>query len=781
MSGSIAKALETHVLVDEEMGEIEVILEPDDVEAELEALAEEAAREVANALPHDANLVLAMDDAQMTGLSAKVITMFDEDDRSRADWKEIYNRSLRLLGIKEEIRTSPWPNACGVVHPMITEAVIRFQSTTIMDMFPISGPYKAVVRGPKTDELTQAAERLKTEMNWITTRMMPEYRTEVEQGLWRLGTAGMSFRKVWMDPFKRRPVASTIAAEDIVVPYGAAHIYSSPRVTHIIKLHRAEVDRLMASGHWFEHDLPDVFPEYSDSEQKEGEQLGLEPTNTYDPRFTFYEMQIDLDLPGFEHIDDNGVADGLPMPYIITVEKSSQKVMAVRRNWREGDPTFSRINHYTAMCYIPGWGFYGIGLLALMAGLARGATSSLRQLVDAGTLNNLPAGFKGKGLRTRNDNTPLRPGEFRDVEIYGGKIADHLYQMNTKEPSAVLAGLMEKMVEEGRRLGAIAELPVKTGEMPVGTIVALIEHQTKPQSAVQARIYASFTSELEMIYDLRKEMGGGYLCPDLAGHDFEADARLPIGLVPVADPTAASSSIRILQAQAITELAARAPTMYDQRSVHHAMLVALGVGDVDTMLPDKTRVMPMDPIAENMALINGQPVRAGQDQDHKAHLRAHMAMMQDPRMAAVIGQNPQAQMIQAQVAAHMAEHAAFLHREQVLANLGFPIPSGQLPAGMENMLAPLIADAADRAAIEGQAKAAQQKNEEATQDPIVQLQAKDLEIREQAMKNRFTVDMEKVRLEAKKIGAKTATDAMKVQNDQRMAGAQIVEKFLSKR
>jgi hypothetical protein len=777
MSGIVSGIVVEEPVVEFEA--IEVELAP--VEDMLEELVEQAVEDVGRSLPHNANLMLAITDEQyLASLGSQIIDYYEADDRSRVDWKDAYTEALKLLGLKNEKRTFPWPNACGVFHPMITEAIIRFQSTTIMDMFPLTGPCKAKVIGRETDALSDIAERLKTEMNYVTTKVMPEYRTEVEQGLWRLGIAGMVFRKVWFDPVKRRPVAQTIAAEDVVVPFGTSHLHAAPRITHVLRLHRQEVDRMIASGFWYEQDLPEPEPVYSEREEKEGEQQGITPTYEYDDRYTFYEMQIDLNLKGFEHMDEHGVVDELPLPYVVTVERSTKKIMAIRRNWAEGDETYTRLRNMVAVCYIPGWGFYGIGLLNLLSGLAKGATSILRQTIDAGTLANLPAGFKGKGFRVRGDSTPLRPGEFRDIELYSGRIADNIYQLNTKEPSATLVGLMGSLIEEGRRLGAIAELPTKTGEMPVGTIVAMIEHQTKPQSAVQARVYSAFSEELEMIRDILVKSGYQYRSPGLQAYDFVADNQAPVEIVPIADPGAASSAVRILQAQAVVDLASKNPNMYDQPYVHKAMLKAIGIGDVEAMLPDKDRVAAADPLTENMNIMNLKPVKASVEQDHKAHIKAHMALTEDPRMAMIIGQSPNAQQIVAAISSHLAEHAAFLHRDEVLQKLGFPVPMGPMPAEIERRIAPLVAEAASRAAQASKAQAAQQQAQQQAQDPVVQLQQAELELRKQKIEKDYEVDMANVRIKAQKVGADIATNAAKVGDARKEAGARIVSDILSR-
>lgn len=774
---SIEKAMipvSGETLVAEEF-EIEI-----DIEGQIEEVVEDAMREAGKALPHGANLVLGIQDENyLTKIAHDLIATVEADLRSRQDWEHAYKDGLRLLGLKEERRSVPWENACGVIHPMITEAVIRFQANTIMEMFPLTGPCKAKVIGDTTEPLEDAARRLQLEFNHILTKGMPEYRTEVEQGLWRLGTAGMVFRKVWIDHFRSRVRAESIPAEDIIVPFGVSHLRSSPRYAHVLRLHKDDVDRHMASGWWFGADLPETTAEYTELAEEEARQQGISATMEYDPRYTIYEMATNLDLQGFEHEGPDGKPDGIELPYIVTVEKQSMRVLAIRRNWAEGDNGYNRLSNVVSYCYIPGWGFYGIGLLTLLAGVARAVTSILRQLVDAGTLANLPAGFKGKGFRTRNDSQPLRPGEFRDVEIFAGKISDHIFQMKLGEPSPTLAGLMEKLTEEGRRLGAIAELPTKVGEMPVGTIVAMIDHATKPQSAVAARVYAAFSEELDMIKAILVGARHEYTCPANKGHNFLADAALPVAIVPVADPGAASSAVRALQAQAAVELASRNPQMYDLPAVHRSMLRAMGVADADAMIPNTRDIPPADPIAENMAIMTGKPVRAGLEQDHNAHIQAHMAMIQDPRMAAIIGQSPNAQTIQSALASHLAEHGAFLHRAEVLRMLGFSLPMGPLPQEVEERLAPLIADAANRSADAGKAKAQEEQAQQQEQDPVVQLQRGDLALRQEKINRDFIIDMEKLKLEARKVGASIATDATKAQTERMKVGADVIERAIT--
>ncbi|UMO75977.1 hypothetical protein [Planktothrix phage Pra-JY27] len=766
---SIDKALtpypEPDAPLDVSMVEIEV-LTPEEIAEQIAAeAAEQTMEEVRQGLPHGANLVLGMDESALATLAGQIIDFYESDDRSRMEWKETYRKSLDLLGLKVEERSTPWKGACGVVHPMVTEALIRFQSNAIMEMFPVGGPFAAQADGAADGEMVEASRRLAREFNYIATKEMPEYRTEVEQGLWRMALAGIGFRKVWYDPTKGRPVAETIPAEDIVVPFHASHIYSSPRLTHIIRKDRNEADKLFASGFWIDPDLPDPEPHVTETETAEGEQTGIVYTHEFDGRYEFLEMQVDLDLPGFEHRDESGAATGLPLPYVVTVERQTRKIVSIRRNWRQGDPSRARMRHITAMCYIPGWGFYGIGLLALMAGLASASTSILRQTVDSGTLANLPAGFKGKGMRVKNSDVPLKPGEFRDVELFAGKIAENIYQVRFPEPSQTLVGLMGSLVEEGRRIGSIAELPTKTGEMPVGTIIAMIEHQSRPQSAVQARIHAAFAEELDMIRDIVVANRREYRAPGNRGYNFDADISMPIVIKPVSDPNATTSAVRILQAQAAVEVASKNPAIYDQPYVHRAMLRAMGVGDADAMVPDRTRTAPADPLTENMALLNNSPVRAGIAQDHKAHIRAHMALLEDPRMAQIIGQNPNAQTIQAAIAAHLAEHAAFLHREEVLRMLGVNLPAGPLPPEMEERIAPLVAEGAMRAAQAGQALASQQQAQQQAEDPVLQLQKAEIDLRREKMARDFLVDWETLKLKARESGAKMAADAEKARRD----------------
>jgi hypothetical protein len=654
---------------------------------------------------------------------------FESDSRSREDWEDTYKKGLDLLGLKIEDRSSPWPGACGVFHPILSEAAVRFQSQAIMETFPAGGPVKTKIVGRITPERERQALRVKNDLNYILTEKMSEYRNEHERMLFALPLAGAAFKKVYYDPTLGRPASIYVPAEDFVAPYGASDLQTANRYTHIMRKHPNEIRKLQVMGFYRDVDLSQPVPDRNEIQRTKDKLAGEEQIDT-DDRHMLLEMHIDLDLPGYEDVGKDGEPTGIALPYVVTVERSTGVILSIYRNWKQDDEFKLKRQHFVQYGYIPGFGFYPFGLIHLVGGIAKSATSILRQLVDAGTLANLPAGLKSRGLRIKGDSTPLMPGEFRDVDISSGAIKDNITFLPYKEPSQVLAGLLGTLVEEGRRFASIADLQIGDANQsaPVGTTLALMERAMKVMSAVQARLHASMKHELDLLVDIiRVHMRGNYEYETDMGATRTDDYDGRIDVIPVTDPNAASLSQRVVQYQAALQLAQQAPQMYDLPELHRQMLTVLGIQDPGKIIPSTDEKKPMDPVSENMAILSGKPVKAFLYQDHEAHIKVHMAAMQDPKILQLVGQSPQASAIQAAAMAHIAEHIGFQYRREIENQLGveLPPPDEHLPEDIEVALSKLIADAAGKLLQKDQAEAQMQEIQQKMQDPVVQAQMQD--------------------------------------------------------
>lgn len=734
-------ALDAGALVDMKTGEITPLAL---------ALMEEAK---AVELPHDGNLAEVMDDDDLQRIAGELLEAYDNDISSRKDWEETFADGLKLLGLKFEERNEPWEGACGVFHPLLTEAVVRFQSEAIMETFPAQGPVRTKILGKDTREKREAAARVQEDMNYQLTEVMTEYRGEHEKLLWNLPITGSAFKKVYFDPSKDRQVSLFVPAEDVILPYGVSEITSCFRMTHRMRRTKNELLRMMDSGFYREVELGDPANELDDIQKKKDEETGF--NNTNDERYTVLEMLVELDLPGFEHTTDDGSTTGIGLPYVVTILKDNNKILSVRRNWLEGDINYQARQHFVHYQYIPGFGAYGFGLIHLVGGAADGATSILRQLVDAGTLSNLPGGFKTKGMRVKGEDTPIGPGEFRDVDVAAGTLKENIVPLPYKEPSQALLVLLDKIVDEARRFAATADLKVSdmSAQAPVGTTLAVLERQLKIMSAVQARMHFALKQELKLIAGIiRDNLAANPVYDyDPEGEDGPrakpADYQM-VDIIPVSDPNAATMSQRIVQYQAAIQLASTAPNIYDMQYLHRQMLEVLGVKNTEKIIPMPEDAKPMDPIAENMNVLRGKPLKAFVYQDHQAHLMAHTAFMQDPMVMQSIGQNPQAQQMMAGLLAHMAEHTAFAYRLAVEQQLGVPLPpldeEDNVPISPddEKSLAPLIAQAAQQVALKNQQMMAQQQAQQAAQDPTLALEAKELAIKEMEV-NRKEIDSQR--------------------------------------
>ena len=713
-------------------------------------------------LPHakgdfDENLAEAMDEGDLQLLASELIDLVEADIQSRKDWVDMYVKGLEVLGMNYEERTEPWNGACGVFSTILTEAAIRFQSETITESFPAQGPVKTQIIGEDTPETNEAAERVRDDMNYELTEVMTEYRPEHERMLYNLGLAGAAFKKVYVDPGLDRQVSMFVPAEEIIIPYGASSAQTAERVTHIMRKTKNDVRKLQVAGFYRDVDLGEPDNVHTDVEKKKAEGQGYSLND--DDRYQILEIHVDYDMPGYED------KDGVARPYVVTIDKNTTEVLAIRRNWDEDDKTKQKRQHFVQYTYVPGFGAYGLGLIHLIGGYARAGTSLIRQLVDAGTLSNLPGGMKARGLRVKGDDTPIAPGEFRDVDVASGTIRDNIMALPYKEPSQVLLALLNQITEEGRRLGSIADLNISDmgANAPVGTTLALLERQLKTMSAVQARVHYSMKQEFKLLKALIRDYTPEDYNYKPVGGDRKAkkaDYDL-VEILPVSDPNSSTMAQRIMQYQAVTQLSAQAPNIYDLPYLHRQMIEVLGVKNAEKIVPVEDDQTPRDPISENMAFLKGKPTKAFIYQDHAAHIAVHTSFMQDPMIAQQMGQNPMAQQMQAAIQAHIAEHLGFAYRTQIEERLGapLPVPDVELAPQLEVELSRAVAQAAQQLLAMNKAQAAQQQAQQQMQDPIIQMQMQELEIKKvetEAKVRKIDADIalnrEKLTMEADKGG-----------------------------
>ena len=711
----------------------------------------------------DANLAEEMDAGTLSSIAEDLDDMLTADINSRKDWADTFVKGLEVLGLKYEERTEPWSGACGVFSPLLAEAAIRFQSETIMETFPSAGPVKTEIMGAVTKLKEEAAERVRMDMNYTLTEKMIEYRSEHERLLFNLGLAGSGFKKLYPDPSLDRPVAMFVPAEELIMPYGASQIETAERVTHLMRKTKNDVKKLQVAGFYRDVELGDPVNISTDIEKKKAEEQGYSITQD-DDRYQFAEMHIDYDVPGYED------PDGIARPYVITYERGTNEVVAIRRNWNEEDPLKLKRQHFVQYNYIPGFGVYGMGLIHIIGGYARAGTSILRQLVDAGTLSNLPGGLKSRGARIKGDDTPIAPGEFRDVDVPSGAIKDNIMSLPYKEPSQVLSGLLDKIMDDGRRLGAISDMKISdmSAQAPVGTTLALLERQLKTMGAVQARVHYSMKQEFKLLKEIIRDFTPdeyGYEPDYSENRDIKKSDYDMVEVIPVSDPNSSTMAQRIMQYQAVLQLAQGAPQIYDLPVLHRQMIEVLGVKNADKLVPVEDDEKPRDPVSENMAVIKGKPVKAFIYQDHDAHIATHTSFMKDPMIAQQMGQNPQAQMLFASMQAHIAEHLGFSYRRQIEERLGvsMPAPDTELPPEMEVQLSRLVAQASQQLLQIHQGQAAQQQAQQAAQDPLVQLQQAELQIKQQEVKRKAQKDAADLQLAQEKLGIDR--DKVQVQKD----------------
>jgi len=767
---------------DDMEGAIEIeIVNPESVSVEAggETLMEFDEDGLEGIIPHDANLAEYIEDRDLDILSSELIGYFRSDKESRSDWERSYIEGLDLLGLKHEERSMPWDGACGVFHPLLTESVIRFQSQAIQEIFPASGPVKTSVVGKIDDEKQKQANRVQDYLNYLLTEKMTEYRSETERMLFSLPLAGSAFRKVYYDPNMGRPCSMFVPAEDFVVSYGASDLETCERATHIMKKSPNDVRKLQVSGFYLDVDLSTASSAGSDDRVKEkyDELTGDSSSYETDSRYTILEMMVDLDLPGFEDTF-RGEETGIQLPYIVSIELSSRSILAIRRNYYEDDPQKMKRQHYVHYQYMPGLGFYGFGLIHMIGGLAKSATSLLRQLVDSGTLANLPGGLKARGLRIKGDDTPIMPGEFRDVDVPGGTIRDNISFLPYKEPSSVLYQLMGDIVEEGRRFASAADVKVAdmNAEAPVGTTLAILERSMKVMSAVQARLHASMRAELRLLSNIVKDFGPEAYPYEEEGQELtQQDFDSRVDVIPVSDPNAGTMAQRIMQYQAALQLAAQAPEMYDMPLLHRQMLEILNIRDADRIVPLEDEIPPTDPVSENMEIMNGKPVRAYIYQDHDAHIKVHMSFVQDPTILEIMSKSPNAQKAFNAMAAHIQEHLAFKYRLEIEKELGvqLPPPGEPLPEDIELRISRLVAVAAEQLLGKNQqmqqAKMAQQQ----MQDPVIQMQQRELQIKELEAQTKAQAEMAKINLDMQKAVDKSQLEREKLNLQERTEEAKI--------
>lgn len=741
------------------------------------------------------NLAEHIDEDVLETLAGDLLGEIEDDISARKDWMQTYVDGLELLGMKLEERSEPWEGACGVYHPLLSEALVKFQSETIMETFPAAGPVKTQIIGKETPQKRKAAERVRDDMNYQLTDVMKEYRPEHERMLWGLGLSGNAFKKVYFDPALDRQVSIFVPAEDVIVPYGASNLEAAERVTHVMRKTKNEVRKLQVAGFYRDVDLPEPTNTLDDVEKKIAEKMGFRATS--DDRYKLYETQVFLDLEGFEDKDEDGEPTGIALPYIVTIDKSSGMVLAIRRNWEPDDEGCQKRNHMVHYGYIPGFGFYCFGLIHLIGAYAKSGTSILRQLVDAGTLANLPGGLKSKGMRTKGDDTPIAPGEWRDVDVASGTIRDNILPLPYKEPSQVLSGLMDKIIDEGRRFASAADLQVSdmSANSPVGTTLAILERTLKIMSAVQARIHYAMKEEFRLL----KRIIADYTPEDYSYDPVEGSRRAKksdydnVEVIPVSDPNAATMSQKVVQYQAVMQMAQQSPQIYDQVELNRQMLEVLGIKNIGKLIPGAEDQKPKDPVSENMAVLNNKPVKAFVYQDHEAHIAVHTSAMQDPKIAQIVGQNPQAQMMMAAMMAHINEHVAFQYRKDIEEQLGIPLPKmdEELEPEMEQEISRAMAMAAIKLLEKDSAEVQQKQAQQMQQDPLIQMQQQELQLKAQEVQikqQKLQIDaatkadqleIEKSRIEAQKeiagmqVGAKAQKDKMELEAKHELEGLRI--------
>jgi hypothetical protein len=755
------------------------IEDPESVRIGIDGLEIELTPKKETADDFDANLAEYLSESELTQICGDLLGDVESDVASRKDWMQTYTDGIELLGMKLEERSEPWEGACGVYHPLLSEALVKFQAETVMETLPPAGPVKTVIVGKETPEVMAAADRVQKDMNYQITEKMPEFRPEHERMCWGLGLSGNAFKKVYYDPSLGRQVSLFVPAEDLIVPYGATDLQSAERVTHVMRKTENELRKLQFAGFYRDIPLGDPVSSFDEVEKKIAEKMGFQASS--DDRYKILEIQVNLDIPGHEDVDEDGEPTGIALPYIVTIEKGTQNVLAIRRNWRPEDETKQKRNHFVHYGYVPGFGFYCFGLIHLVGAFAKSGTSLIRQLVDAGTLSNLPGGFKTRGLRVKGDDTPISPGEFRDVDVPSGVLKDNILPLPYKEPSQVLYSLLGTIVEEGRRFASASDMKIAdmSANTPVGTTLAILERTLKVMSAVQARVHYSLKQELKLLKGIIRDYTPDEYSyqPDIGTRFAKQSDYDNCDVIPVSDPNAATMSQKVVQYQAVLQLAQQAPQLYDMGQLHRQMLEVLGIKNAKKLVKIEDDQMPEDPVTENMNIINMKPVKAFMYQDHQAHITVHMNAMKDPKMAALIGQNPQAQAISAAAMAHIQQHLAFEYRKQMeqLMQVELPNPEDseeEISRDMEVQISIMAAQASDALLQRNQTEIAAQQAEQAKQDPVIQMQAQELQLKQAEEQRKAAKDQADIAEAA----ARLELERERIASQERIAGAQILAK-----
>ena len=730
------------------------------------------------------NLAEYINEDILNGIGSDLVAAFNADKDSRKEWEESYTKGLDQLGLKIEERTEPWNGACGVFHPMLSEAVVRFQSQAISEIFPAKGPVRTQVVGKMTDDKEKQAGRVQDYLNYLLTYEMKEYRTETEKLLFSLPLAGSAFRKIYFDPNLERPCGHFVPAEDMVVNYGAADLETCERATHVMKKSNNDLRKMQVSGFYRDVNVPDAAERNTDISEKYDEIRGEQDSQAYDNRHTLLEMQVNLDLPGFEDMVE-GQPSGIALPYIVTLDYPSGIILSIRRNYYEDDPRKEKRNHFVHYQYLPGIGFYGFGLVHLIGGLSKSATSILRQLVDAGTLSNLPGGLKARGLRIKGDDTPIMPGEFRDVDVPGGAIKDNITFLPYKEPSGTLYQLLQNIVEEGRRFASISDMKISdmNNQAPVGTTLALLERNMKVMSAVQARLHASMRREFDLLVDIVRDFTNPEY-PYETGEEEDikkSDFDKRIDVLPVSDPNAATMSQRIMQYQAAMQLSQTAPQMYNLPELHRQMLDVLGIKDTDEIVPLQDDIKPVDPVSAVQNILSGKPVKAFPYQDHDAHIQTVMSAQQNPEILELLQQSPNAGAIQAAGMGYVTDHLQLKYRKQIEDELGIELPpmGEPLPAELEKRLSVLVAEASDILTNKAQRQQQAEQIQEQLQDPIIQQKQEELRIKAKKHDDDMQIAKAKLTVDVAKAAEKEMTERMRIKSQEGMAGANLGQKIAS--
>ena len=787
--------------LEQEVPELEIEIEdPESVEIGIDGMPILRIEKDDEEEEFDENLAEKIPESVLTELAGDLIGEYDDDVSSRKDWIQTYVDGLELLGMKIEERAEPWEGACGVYHPLLSEALVKFQAETVMETLPASGPVKTVIVGRETSEKKDAAERVQDDMNYRITDVMVEYRNEHERMAWGLGLSGNAFKKVYFDPGLNREVSIFVPAEDVVVPYGASNLQTADRVTHVMRKTENELKKLQYAGFYRDIDLGEPDNTLDEVEKKIAEQLGFRATT--DNRYKLLEMQVNLDLPGYEDTDDEGNPTGIALPYIVTLEKGSSTILSIRRNWRPEDKTKQKRNHFVHYGYVPGFGFYCFGLIHLVGAFAKSGTSIIRQLVDAGTLSNLPGGFKTRGLRIKGDDTPISPGEWRDVDVPSGTMRDNVLPLPYKEPSQVLYSLLGTIVEEGRRFASAADMKISdmSANSPVGTTLAILERTLKVMSAVQARVHYSMKQELKLLKEIIRDYTPADYSyePEVGSRRAKQSDYDMVDVIPVSDPNAATMSQKVVQYQAALQLATQAPQLYDMAQLHRQMLDVLGIKNAQKLIKLEEDKKPEDPITENQNILAMKPVKAFYYQDHQAHIQVHMAASQDPKIMQLVGQSPMAQQIGAAMQAHIAEHLGYEYKKQMEQIMGIELPRTEdgeeeehIPREMEVRISQMAAQASQQLLQKNQGEVQAQQAQQQAQDPLIQLQQQELQLKAQEVeikKQKLAVDaaakadqqdIERERIAAQKeiagmqVGAKVAKDKAELSSRDQLEGLRI--------